>query len=166
MKKITLAIILVLCMFASLAIPGFASEAFADQPVTDDDGNTIYYYDDGSYTVISPVKVMPSSATRAATHDVVGCIDAENYSKSGKLNWVYTLCGHFTYEEGVSCVCTDSTYETKIYTSGWKYSDASNTWSDNAAYGYIIFRHKVLFVTNSTVTVDLRVRCDNYGNLY
>ena len=165
MKKIILATVLTLSILVALALPSSANETLTSQPTVDEDGNTIYYYDDGSYTVVSPVKAL-SSTTRAATHSIIGTVSAENYSKSNELNWVYTLYGYFTYEEGVSCVCTNSTFDAKIYKSGWKYYDPSNTWSENAAYGYIVFKHKVLFVTNSNVVVDLRVRCDNYGNMY
>lgn len=116
--------------------------------------------------MVSPVKKVNTLTTRSTTQTTVGSVSAINYASDGDQNWVYTLYGYFTYEEGVSCVCTNSTYSTSITGSGWKFYDPSNTWSDNAAYGYGVFKHKVLFITNNTITVDLRIRCDNYGNFY
>lgn len=167
MKKTVLAILMAITLTLSLALSVSAEQTpDGNAPVVDEDGNTTYYYEDGSYTVISAVEKVETAMTRAATKTTAGKVSAINYTSDGEQNWIYTLIGHFTYEEGVSCVCTNSTYTTSITGSGWKFYDPSNTWSDNAAYGYGVFKHKVLFITNNTVTVDLRIRCDSYGNFY
>ncbi len=165
MKKSLLTIAVSILLLVSFALTASASET--NNTVALDNGATVINYDDGSYTVISaPEAIVSPVQTLAATHDVSGKISATNYAKDGDINWVYTLFGYFTYEEGVSCVCTNSTYEVSITGSGWKFYDPSNTWSDNAAYGYGVFKHKFAFITNNTTTVDLRIRCDNYGNFY
>lgn len=166
MKKTLFSLILTVLMLLSLTLATYASET--ESSVTSTDESTTIYNDDGTYTVISAPEANPTTqTTRAATHDVSGKVSATNYSnKTGKVNWVYTLIGYFTYEEGVSCVSTNSTYEIAINTSGWKFYDASNTWSDNAAYGYGVFKCKFAFITTNTTIIDLRIQCDNYGNFY
>lgn len=166
MKKSLFTIAVSILLLVSFAMTASASET-DNNTVVLDDGTTIINYDDGSYTIIStPEALVLPVQPLAATHDVSGKINATNYSKKGEVNWIYTLIGYFTYEEGVSCVCTNSTYEVSITGSGWKFYDPSNTWSENAAYGYGVFKHKFAFITNNTTTVDLRIRCDNYGNFY
>lgn len=165
MKKSIVAMVLSFILLLSLTLSPSA-EGTTDTTTVDENGNTVIYYDDGSYTLITPAKAVPTAMTRAAVHETAGEVSAINYAKDGDQNWKYTLIGYFTYEEGVSCVCTNSTYEVSITGSGWKFYDPSNTWSDNAAYGYGVFKHKFAFITNNTTTVDLRIRCDNYGNFY
>lgn len=164
MKKTLLTLILTVLMLLSLTLAAYASET--ETSAISADGSKTIYNDDGSYTVISAPKAAPAAQTRAATHDISGKISATNYSKKGEVNWVYTLIGYFTYEEGVSCVCTNSTYEVSISNGLWNFYDPSNTWSDNAAYGYGVFKCKFMFITTNTATIDLRIRCDNYGNFY
>lgn len=164
MKKTLLTLILTVLMLLSLTLATYASET--ESSVTSTDGSTTIYNDDGSYTVISAPVAIPVAQTRAATHDTAGEVSATQYSKKGEINWIYTLIGYFTYEEGVSCVSTNSTYEVSIFNNSWKFYDASNTWSENAAYGYGIFKSKFAFITTNSATIDLRIRCDNYGNFY
>ena len=164
MKQSIVAIILSVLLLLSCTLSSSANET--DTTFVDENGNTIINYEDGSYTVITSPKAVPTIQTCATTHDIAGEVSAINHSKKGEENWRYTLIGYFTYEEGVSCVSTNSTYEVSITGSGWHFSDPSNTWSENAAYGYGVFKHKFAFVTTNTTTVDLRIRCDNYGNFY
>lgn len=171
MKKAILALLLSLSLVFVLAFSSAASETEAS-PVayTDEDGNRRIDYADGSYTVVTPVvKVTDSDsnpAARAAIFTTSGEVSATNYAKDGDVNWVYTLIGLFQYRPGVSSICKHSDYKVSISGAGWEFSNPSNTYMDNAAYGYGIFEHKIFFVTNTTITVDLRIRCDTYGEFY
>ena len=152
MKKSIVAMVLSFILLLSLTLSPSA-EGTTDTTTVDENGNTVIYYDDGSYTLITPAKAVPTAMTRAAVHDTAGEVSAINYAKDGDQNWKYTLIGYFTYEVSITG-------------KGWKFYDPSNTWSENAAYGYGVFKHKFAFITNNTTTVDLRIRCDNYGNFY
>lgn len=123
---------------------------------------------DGSYTIITPaVKVTDTdSGARIAILTTTGEVSATNYAENGSVNWVYTLIGLFQYKPGNSCICKGSDYKVTINALTWVFSDPSNTYSGNAAYGHGVFEHKFLGITGSTVTVDLRIRCDSYGNFY
>lgn len=166
MKKTIFATILVMSLILSLPLLISASQLSTSTDSTvDAHGNTIYYYDDGSYTIVSPVLEVATQTTRAAVNSKTESVNATNYASNGDVNWVYTLYGYFTYEEGVSCTCTNATYTTSISGSGWSFSNGSSSWSNNVAYGSGVFKHKVLFITNNTVNVNLQIHCDSYENL-
>ncbi len=175
MKKTILALLLSLSLIFLFAFSSTASET-ETSPVayTDESGNQRIDYADGSYTIITPaVKVTDTdietgtdSVARVAILTTTGEVSATNYAENGNVNWVYTLIGLFQYKPGISCVCKRSDYKVSITGAYWNFSDPSNTYMDNAAYGYGIFKHTILFVTNTTITVDLRIRCDTYGEFY
>ncbi len=83
--------------------------------------------------------------------------------KDGKLIWKYVLTGEYTVVDGVSSVCTNAYYTYTINDSKWSINDPSTSYSDNVAYGYCVFKKKVLFITTNTITVDISLTCDVNG---
>lgn len=162
MKKIIAVVLVFICLIC------FALDASA-QGITDEESNDnrqVTYLDDGSYIVISGVMIMEYKATSTRSVNTVNAGNtATCYSEDDEVLWTYTLHASFTYEPGVSVVCTNAWYEQNIYGRGWKFSDGAATAGSDYARGVGIFRHKVLFITNQTDHVDLYIFCDSYGNL-
>lgn len=157
MRKFIVSLLLIACIILSTICPAFAAQT------TSTEGTTITYFDDGSYlikTIISDT-VTP----RATTFTKSGNIVASYYDGDDTLLWEYTLYGEFEIVSGVSAVCTSATYTQTIYADRWSFSDGLATASGDTAYGAGTFKKKVLFVTTSTVDVDLNIVCDVYGNL-
>ena len=171
MKKILSSFLLIVCIFNLCAIVSFADNT-DETPIsiTNEDGSITYDHGDGTSTTVYPVRKVDSTSpqTRSTLQTTAGAIDVINTdNSSGAENWKYTLIGYFAYDEGVSCVCTNATHEVTITNDWWwHFSEGGNSWSGNAAYGVGKFEYKVLFVTTETVNIDLRIRCDSYGNFY
>ena len=160
MKKNIIAIVLTLIMMIT-AVPLTSA---AEAPATEANNlTTITYLDDGSY-IVKTITSIPSQ-TRATTFTKSGNIVASHYSGDDELLWQYTLYADFEVVSGVSAVCTNARYVQNIYASGWSFSDGQATASGDTAYGAGIFKKKVLFITTSTVEIDLNIVCDVYGNL-
>ena len=153
------------CVFAASARTVDESPAIivnTNESISYDNGN-------GTTTTVYPVREIISDVpqTRGTIKTTIGAVDAINTDNgTGDENWRYTLIGYFTYEEGVSCVCTNATHEVTISDDWWHFSDGANTWSGNAAYGTGTFKYNVLFITTKTLYIDLRICCDSYGNFY
>lgn len=124
------------------------------------------YFEDGSYTVTT-IKQSPAKALSAysAVYTKIGEKHVDLFSSDDELQWEYTLIGTFQVNEGVSAVCTNSTYSSKIHVSGWSLITHDNTYSNNIARGTATYKKKVLFITTNTHDVEVAIGCDKYGNV-
>lgn len=120
------------------------------------------YLDDGSYIIIT---IEQSPIGRSSTYTVTGRKHVELFNSSDELQWRYTLIGTYTVVDGVSAVCTNSTYSSTIYNDKWSLTAHSNRYSGNTAYGTATYKKKVLFVTTSTQDIDIYITCDIYGSI-
>ena len=89
-----------------------------------DNDETIVYYSDGSYSIISITyeDAQPGISPAAARSSRRGTKDVEHYnsSKNTVLVWTFTVYGEFTYD-GRSATATDSDYSYRIYDSEWSF---------------------------------------------
>ena len=76
----------------------------------------------------------------------------------------FTLKGTFVINEGVSAMCTASSYTTSISNNAWSVKSASTTEWGSQAIGDVVFEKKVLFVVTDTKEAHVVLTCDNYGN--
>lgn len=120
------------------------------------------YYEDGSYAITT---IKQSVTPRATSYVKVGERIVDLYNSSDELQWTYKLIGTFNVVEGVSVVCTESTYSSVIYNDSWSLTDHNNSYSNNIAYGTATYKKKVLFITTNTHDIDLSIGCDLYGNV-
>lgn len=102
----------------------------------------------------------------ADTYSKTGVCIVTKYSATGSILWEYTLTGYFTVTTGVSSVCTGATYSQYSNSSSWTFSEGGTSYSGNNAYGKGKFTYKVLFIVLQNVIIDIRVSCDEYGNIY
>ncbi len=124
----------------------------------------IIYLEDGSYVEISEVYEVTPLVLRA-TNTRSGNVDVVHYSSDGELEWKYTLSATFTYEPGISSVCTNASYSNNIYDNKWSFSNGAATKSGNTAYGAGLYIKKVLLIKIDEYDVDASITCDTYGNL-
>lgn len=166
MKKILVSILLVTATLFLTVVPALAeeSELIATQMITDENGATIIYFDDGSILTISSIQETENAATPYATTQTKSRI-ATYTDKSGDLMWRYTLYGTFSYEYGVSSTCTNASYTKEIFSDKWSFSDGAAIKSGNTAIGNGVFSYKLLFATLKTYTIDISLTCDKYGNV-
>lgn len=163
MKKVLSAVISVIILSLSVAISVNAEASISSHESTSIDSATyVEYFDDGSYLVTT---ITQSPSLRASTYTKDGHKTVNLYNSSDELQWEYTLVGTFKVTTGISVVCTNSTYEYKIYNNSWSLTSHDNSYSGNAAYGTATFKKKVLFITTSTQDIDARLTCDVNGNL-
>lgn len=129
----------------------------------EDNQNNVFveYLNDGSYIITNTVKITNNS--RAYTKQ--GYRTATYYNSNDVVQWTYTLNATFSYNPGVSSTCTSVSDSYSISNDNW-YIDSHSCWkSGNTAYGTVTMKHKLLGVTTQTVTRDISLSCDSYGNL-
>jgi hypothetical protein len=160
MKKVLITIFLIICQLISASIPTYATSINVPEF---DESTSITYLEDGSY-IVTTITSEPN-LTRATTFTKTGNKVVSYYDGDDTLLWQYTLFGEFLVESGVSAVCTSATYTQTIYANRWSFSNGQATASGATAYGVGTFKKKVLFVTTSTVDIDISFTCDVYGNL-
>lgn len=164
MKKTLLIAILTLSIIFSTVSPVFA-DTTVNSSVTENDGYTIIYFEDGGKLKISSAVVEIDTVSRSNEKTINAYKTAYFEDGSGNREWEYTLNATFKYVEGVSSVCTTKYYAYNIYENGWSLSDASTTASGNVARGFGTFTKKILFVTIKTYVIDISLTCDIYGNV-
>ncbi len=165
MKKQLFSVLLVLAILVSLPLQ---ISAASDNTYTATTSNETIYTDDGGYIVVSKYTQDSSciAASMALTSSTkTGYCDVTKYDSAGGVVWIYTLSATFQLEYGVSVSCTNASYSTTIVGSTWSFRDGGTTISGNYAYGYGVFEQKFLFVVVNTVTIDIRLSCDIYGNI-
>lgn len=117
-------------------------------------------------TVIRQSPITKSTrSTKSTTYTKLGEKIVNLYDSKDNLQWTYTLTGTFKVNEGVSAVCTNSTYSSVIYEKSWSLSAHENSYSDNIAYGTAVYKRKVLFITTNTYDIDVSIGCNIYGNI-
>lgn len=162
MKKI-LAIIFTTILLISATIPAVYADIDANTLSSNYETTSITeYYEDGSYTITT---IKQSATGRSTTYTKVGEKIVDLYNSDDELQWTYKLIGTFYVNEGVSVVCTESTYSSAIYEKSWSLTAHDNSYSNNIAYGTATYKKKVLFITTNTHNIDVSIGCDVYGNV-
>lgn len=132
---------LFICQVAGIRLSSFffhvsilpLSFAFVNTASKDND-ETIVYYSDGSYSIISITyeDAQPGISPAAARSSRRGTKDVEHYNSSKNLVWTFTVYGEFTYD-GRSATATDSDYSYRIYDSEWSFVSGSASYSGATA---------------------------------
>lgn len=125
----------------------------------------IEYFDDGSYLITTITTTTQSSVTRSTSYTKIGEKRVDYYDSDDNPQWTYKLIGRFNVVEGVSAVCTESTYSSEVYAKGWSLTAHNNYTSSNIAYGTATYKKKVLFITTNTHDIEGSIGCDIYGNV-
>lgn len=132
----------------------------------------ITYYDDGSYIQTqvyssdNNVATMNTYSVNSNVYTKTGVCEVTRYDGNGSITWRYIVTGYYQVNTGISCICYASSYSQYSNSGSWTFSDGASSYSENNAYGQGTFKFKVLFITVQTVTIDVRVSCDVYGNIY
>ena len=164
MRK-TLAIVFILLLLFTFCLPIYASSTTPVITPNKDVINSITYFEDGSYLVISTAISTSSNYAKSGSYVKQSYKTAKYHSSDNELVWEYTLTGTFTVNPGVSAVCTNVTNSKNIYSNKWSFSDESTYASGNTAYGKGIFKKKLLLVTTEKVNIDMTITCDFNGNI-
>ena len=101
----------------------------------ENDPAEIVYLEDGSYIVISEVRVVEGKDIRSATKYKIGNRDVTNYDADGNVLWKFTLTANFMYEEGVYVVCNNVSYARYIEDDAWSFSGGYAYTSANNGIG-------------------------------
>lgn len=175
MKKAFSAILLI-ATFVNL----FVFSAFAESEntlnnevitIVNNDGTTTYDNGDGTITTVTAIEIVDvadfnSTRSTSESKKITGSVRALNTdTKTGAVNWIYTLYAYFTYVEGESVICTDAHYTIDIADTSWHLTSGNAYMEATAGCGTGKMEHKILFFTNQTVNINLRICCDVYGNL-
>lgn len=167
MKK--LCVLLCLVFISSMMLPctSFASSASVE------DSNTVYYYlDDGSY-IVSTLYVEIINNDGISLLDTVEpyYLRAQRYAtchdKNDELDWTVTLTGVFYVDPagGESGMCESSELSAEIYDTSWGMYDVDERCMANNAYGACNMKDKFLGITTHTVSLEMILTCDRYGNI-
>ena len=169
MKKLLSIILSTFMMLMTLSVVASASDSISENDEIVVSTETVYLDDGSTLTITTKVnqhQFVSNMATYASSGSrfVSGNKEVKN-EKDGELIWKYVLTGEYTVVDGVSSVCTNAYYTYTINDSKWSINDPSTSYSDNVAYGYCVFKKKVLFITTNTITVDISLTCDVNGVL-
>lgn len=168
MKKIISAIVLLTMMIFPLSTNAFAANGNA--PILLVDNQSIEYYEDGSYSIItvsaenSAINAPSQNASAAVTQTITGSKSSSYYSSNDELQWTVTLRGTFSYN-GSSATCTQSTVSSVIYDSNWKVTSAVASKSGATAIGDFVVKYYTLLVPIKTINVHLTITCSANGTL-
>lgn len=149
MKRIVCFVLLVLIVWGTIPLCGFADET---------DMETIYF-DDDSYIMIEISQPMGR-----ASGSITGSKNYTYYDSNGSSQWKAVLTGSFTYT-GTSATCTSSNVSVTIYDSTWSVNSKSASKNGNTATAYVQMVQKALGLTVKTVPVNMTLSCDSNGNL-
>lgn len=164
MKKILLIIFtLTLCLFA---ISFKKTQVSAN---TETKGELIssetQYSDDGSYLLIEYYTKSTNTNARSSLRLVTHTAVVTHYSSLNKVLWVYTLIGDWHVVDGISVQAAASVVQTSIHENSWSFALGDQTYYDATVHGGGVFTHKLLGITTKTITMDINMTCDIYGNL-
>lgn len=149
MKRI-LALLIALCLIATVPLTTSATSS------TDD---SVIYLDDGSYIVVTV-----SSFDTRASGSKTGSKSYNFYNSNDELEWKAVLSGTFTYN-GTSATCTSSSCNITVYDTSWYEVSKTATRSGNTAYATFTMGRKVLGITVSKKDYSLTLSCDANGIL-
>ncbi len=120
---------------------------------------TVEYFEDGSYMI---TKLETEQFSPFATSTTRKTKSADYYSNSGKLLWVVSLTGNFSYT-GSSATCTSSSASYKIYDDAWKVTASKADKNGRQAIGNFTVKKYTLGIPLSTVNKTITISCSNTG---
>lgn len=150
MKKLFSLIAVITILFT------MSSVAFA----TNDASDSIEYFSDGSYIIIT--LNTENSISTYATNTKTGTKDATYYDSDGNILWKATLRATFTYT-GSSATCTNAEVVYSTYNTAWKNTSKSATKSGNTATGNVTFKRYVLGIPVETIDKTITMTCSASG---
>ena len=144
----------ILVMVLAVILP--VSAVAAEVPATE---TQIIYLEDGSYITVELTWQQARAAnTRNATKTYT-CT-----ASNGSEQWRAVLRGTFTYN-GTTASCTAASCDVTISDSAWYIVSKTAGPEGNAAVGALTMGRKILGITVSEESVDMRITCDPNGNV-
>lgn len=135
-------------------------------------GNIISSYteefDDSSYIEYKLYEnnILDLQALSNNTYTKSGTKTVTKYDDNKNELWEYILTADFTINEGISSICTNVNYSTKIYETNWNFNNEGTNMINNTAYGKGSFHYTIFwFIKTQTINIDISIQCDNHGNL-
>lgn len=127
------------------------------------EGNRIYY-SDGSYIEIGETReISPSKSVKKTLRKPYTYYNS-NHEKIACL----TVTGTFYINIGVSVTCTQATYDTAVYKSGWSFSSPSASYSNHTTYATATatatLKKKVLGITVQSIPLSASITCYRDGS--
>lgn len=159
-KKLTV----LLCLIIScLIVSNVSYTAFAISPNDEKVLETVKYYDDGTYMVITVLDKTPNQM-RSSQYYKSGSKTYTLYNKDGVELWHFTVHGTFLIDPGSTVTCTSATYNISISNSAWNNASASSYPSGNQAIGDATFQKSLYSITVETANCHVVLTCDSNGN--
>ncbi len=121
--------------------------------------SSVIYFEDGSYLVES-IWIQGGRSIFNTT----GTKTTSYHSKNGTIMWQAILTGVFIYN-GMTATCTSSVCTVEVFDSAWYTISKSAGKSAGSATATVQMGEKLLGVTISTKTENIRLTCDPNGNL-
>lgn len=168
MKNRFFSIMLVVLFLFNLVGMTFNASANSENNVwhTLSDGSKIIYFKDGSTLTITAPEVVSTESNNIVTRQTKTMqVSASKKDSDDEYEWIYTLYCTFSYEYGVSSVCTNAYYDQTIYKGNWTFSNGATNISGNRGTGTGLYEKKFLFITIQSINVNLTMACDIYGNV-
>lgn len=155
MKKVVLILLAMMLLSSVMAVPVMATETTRE---------VVEVYEDGSYAVLEKTEVIVSNA-RSSTVSKSASSTCHYYNGNDEEQWSYTLNGTFLYRYGSGAQAQNRSDSYKIYNSEWSMVSHDSSVGSDTVYGTVTMKMTVLFITIRTVTQDLSITCDMYGNI-
>ena len=151
-KKIISVLLAALMLATTLPLSTLAAEDTSEQAIC------IYYEDGSCLEIIIAESLSRASSTKTGSKTF-------NYKDSnGNLCWTAVLHGTFTYT-GTSATCTASSCNVSISDSAYYVVSKTVGKSGGSATATLTMGRKLLGITISKNTYELKLTCDKNGNL-
>lgn len=156
MKRIISFILVVVLLSFCFSVSTFAKDV----------QESITYYTDGSYTVITTQDADSAFAKvlQALRSVKTKTITAKHYDSSDNLEWTASLTGTFSYN-GTTASCTNVSESKTIYDSSWRCTSSSCSKSGATATGNFTFKKYTLGIPTQTINETISMTCDKNGNI-
>ncbi len=165
MKRNLISVLFLLVICFNIFIQANAYSDAIESTIISDGSKVILYEDGTSLTITAPRIIATMSTPSKSLQTITAQIDTTFADSNGETEWIYTLTCTFSYEYGVSSVCTNASYTQTIYKGNWTFSNGATSISGNRGNGTGLFEKKFLFITVQSINVQLTLACDIYGNV-
>lgn len=156
MKKVISLILTFIMMFSICSVSAFAVNT--ENVVSE----TIEYFEDGSYLVVTLVE--EGNSVARATSTTTGSKTATIYNADDVKLVTLKLTATFSYT-GSSATCTAASTSYTIHNDNWKVKSATATKSGNKAIGEFVSKRYTLLIPVQTINSTVTITCSNTGTM-
>lgn len=165
MKKILSTIIIAITFISLLGYnvnASYNNEAIKEEYLISE---STEYFADGTSIITTITKQKNNLQICADTKTITGSKTSTYKDKDGNVIFKFKVTATFYVTIGVNATCTSVNCSASDLANGWTLDSYSTSKSKNEATAKGVFKHKTLFITDSTKEVINTLSCTSNGEL-